>query len=53
MAAGTAYESSQAKSQIRATAAGLHHSHSNAKIPAVSATYIPQLMAILDPRPAE
>ena len=29
-ATGAAYGSSQARSQIRATAAGLHHSHSNA-----------------------
>ena len=29
-AAGAAYGSSQARGQIRATAAGLHHSHNNA-----------------------
>ena len=34
-----AYESSQGSGQIRAAAAGLHHSHSNGKIWAVSATY--------------
>jgi len=31
MAAPTAYGVSQARSQIRAIAAGLHHSHSNAR----------------------
>ena len=40
--------SSQARDQIRATAAGLHHSHSNAgSQPHLQAT--PQLMATPDP----
>ena len=48
-----AYGSSQARDQIRATAAGLHlchsHSHSNAgSEPGLQPT--PQLMAMLDPQ---
>ena len=38
-AAPVAYESSQVRGQIRDTAVGLHHSHSNCRIPAASATY--------------
>ena len=41
-AASAAYGSSQARSPIRAAAAGLHHSHSNA------GSELPQLMATLD-----
>ena len=42
---------SQARDLIRAiaTAAGLHHSHKQHGIRAVSATYIPQLTATPDP----
>ena len=48
--APVAYGSSQVRSQIRATAAGLHHSHNNAKSdPNLQPT--PQLMAMLDPQP--
>ena len=47
-----AYGSSQARGQIRATAARLCHSHSNAESePHLQAT--PQLMATLDPEPTE
>ena len=35
-----AYGSSQARDQIGAAAAGLHHSHSNAEIQAASVTYV-------------
>ena len=45
-----AYGGSQGRSQIRAVAAGLHHSHSNAR-PEPRPT--PQLMAMLDPQPTE
>ena len=46
--APTAYGSSQAKGQIRATLAGLHHRHSNAgSEPCLRAT--PHLMATLNP----
>jgi len=38
-AAPTAHGSSQTRGQIRATAGGLHHSHSNARSQAMSATY--------------
>ena len=48
----TAYGSSQAKGQIRATAAGLHHSHSNVgSEPSLWPT--PQLTARLDPQPTD
>ena len=48
----TACGGSQARGQIRATAAGLCHSHSNAgSEPCLRPT--PQLMAMLDPRPTE
>ena len=47
-AALTAYGGSQARGQIRAVAAGLHHSHSNSgSKPHLQPT--PQLMAALDP----
>ena len=47
-AALVAYGSSLASGQIRAAAAGLHHSHSNAgPEPCLQAT--PQLIAVLDP----
>ena len=47
-AASMAYASSQARGQIRASAAGLCHSHSNAgSKPYLQST--PQLMAMLDP----
>ena len=43
-----AYRSSQARGQIEATAAGLHHSHSNARSkPSLQPT--PQLSAMPDP----
>ena len=47
-AAPKEYGSSQARDQIRATAAGLHHSHSNAESKQPIRP-IPQLTAILDP----
>ena len=47
-ATGIVYESSQAKGQIRATAAGLNHSHSHA-ISKPCLGPIPQLMAMPDP----
>ena len=43
-----AYGGSQASSQIRAAAAGLHHSHSNAESE-LSLRPTPQLTAALDP----
>lgn len=47
-----AYGSSQARGQIRAVAAGLHHSHSNAgSEPRMRPT--PQLIATPDPYPTE
>ena len=47
-----ACRSSQAQGGIRTTAAGLHHSHSNARSkPSLRPT--PQLMATLDPLPTE
>ena len=47
-AATMAYGSSQARGQIRATAGGLHHSHSNTgSEPHLQPT--PQFMAMLDP----
>jgi len=47
-----AYGRSQARGQIGATAAGLHHSHSNAgSKPRLEPT--PQLTAMPDPQPAE
>ena len=47
-AAPTAYGSSQTRGQIGAAAAGLHHSHSNARSePHLQPT--PQLMAMPDP----
>lgn len=51
-AAPVAYESSQARGQMRAAAAGLHHSHSNYG----SEPYLqpmPQLVATPDPQPTE
>ena len=45
--APTAYGGSRARGLIRATAAGLHHSHSNATSERLR--LIPQLMATLDP----
>ena len=51
-ATSSAYRNSQAKGLIRATAAGLHHSHSNSTSePHLKPT--PQLMATLDPQPTE
>ena len=47
-AASAAYGSSQARSQIRAAAAGLQHSHSNAR-PELHLQPTPQLMPTLDP----
>ena len=50
--APAAYESSQARSLIGATAAGLHHNHSNARSkPCLQTTS--QLMATPDPKPTE
>ena len=47
-AAPAAYGGSQARAQIGAVAAGLHHSHSNARSePRLQLT--PQLMALPDP----
>ena len=47
-----AYGSSQARGLIGATAAGLHHNHSNMRSePRLRSTS--QLMAMLDPRPTE
>ena len=46
--APTAYGSSQDRGQIGATAAGLHHSHSNAGSK-LHLQRTPQLMATLDP----
>ena len=47
-----AYVSSQARGRIRATAAGLHHSHRKARSePRLQPT--PQLTAMLDPHPTE
>ena len=47
-----AYGGSQARSQIRAVAAGLHHSHSNTRSePHLQST--PQLTAMPDPEPTE
>ena len=47
-----AYRGSQARSRIRATAAGLHHSHSNAgSEPHLQPT--PQSTAMPDPPPTE
>ena len=51
-AASVAYGSSQAKGRTGTVAAGLHHSHSNARSqPPVQPT--PHLMAELDPRPSK
>ena len=51
-AAHVAYGSSQARSWIRAAAAGLHHSHSNARTePPLQPT--PQLMTMPDSQPIE
>ena len=48
----TAYGGSHARGLIEATAAGLHHSHSNTRSePHLPPT--PQLMATLDPQPTE
>ena len=47
-AAPTAFGSSQAKGRIRAVAASLHHSHSDA-----GSEPCPQLMTVLDPQPTE
>ena len=51
-AASTAYEGSQARGQIRALAASLRHSHSNA-ISELHPRPTPQLTAMLDPYPTE
>ena len=52
MAVPAGYRSSQAKGQICAAAAGLHHSHSNSgSEPRLQPT--PQLVATLDTQPAE
>ena len=48
----TAYGSSQARGLIGAVAAGLHHSHSNARSE-LHLRSIPQLTATLDPQPTE
>ena len=51
-AASAAYGSSQARGQIGAAAAGLHHSHSNAE----SESHLrstPQLTVTPDPQPTE
>ena len=48
-AAHMAYGGSQVGSQIGAVAAGLYHSHSNTRSMPPSVTYIPQLVATLDP----
>ena len=51
-AAPAAYGSSQARGQIGATAAGLHHSHSSlGSEPRLQPT--PQPRAMLDPQPTE
>ena len=47
-AAPAAYGSSQAGGRIGATAAGLHHNHSNAKLE-LSLSPTPQLMAMPGP----
>ena len=47
-AAFAAYGGSQARGQIGATAAGLHHSHSNARSE-LHLRPTPQLMVTLDP----
>ena len=47
-----AYGSSQARDQIGATAAGLGHSHSNARSKPLL-RHTPQLSAMLDPEPTE
>ena len=47
-----AYGSSQAKGLIGAPAAGLHHSHSNARFE-LDLQPTPQLMATLDPEPTQ
>ena len=47
-----AYRGSQARGQIRAVAAGLHHSHSNAGSK-LHLGPLSQLMATPDPRPTE
>ena len=44
----TAYEGSQARGQIGAEAAGLHHSHSNSGAK-LHLRHTPQLTATLDP----
>ena len=51
-AAPAVYGSSQARDQIGATAAGLHHSHSNARSE-LHLQPTPQLMAMPDPRTTE
>ena len=51
-AAPEAYGSSQARGRIGATAAGLHHSHSNARSE-LCLRVIPQLTATSDPKPTE
>ena len=53
-AAPAAYGSSQARGQIEAVAAGLHHSHSNSNMGSKPHLRpIPQLTAMLDPPPNE
>jgi len=51
-AAPAAYGGSQARGRIRATAAGLSQSHSNARSK-LHLKPTPQLMAMLDPQPTE
>ena len=51
-AAPKAYEKSQVRSPIRATASSLHHSHSNSG-PKPRLRPTPQLTAVPDPQPAE
>ena len=54
-AAPVAYDGSQVRGLIGATAAGLHHSHSNATSAAYTTALqpTPQLTATLDPQPTE
>ena len=51
-ATDVAYGDSQARGQIGAMAAGLHHSHSNTGSE-LHLRYTPQLMAMPDPSPTE
>ena len=52
MAVPIAYGGAQARGQIGAVAAGLHHNHSNSGSK-LSLGPTPQLMAMPDPQPAE